>query len=81
MRAFTDALRGELIGTRIRIMSVDPGQVLTVGACLSYPVRADVLCRSLIIFGIGLTRWKRIRSTRKHSDTYLKVHRFYLTDI
>ncbi|KAF1997018.1 NAD(P)-binding protein [Amniculicola lignicola CBS 123094] len=29
IRAFTDALRKELIGTRIRVMSVDPGQVLT----------------------------------------------------
>ncbi|KAF1847733.1 NAD(P)-binding protein [Cucurbitaria berberidis CBS 394.84] len=29
VRAFTDALRKELINTRIRIMSVDPGQVLT----------------------------------------------------
>jgi 3-hydroxy acid dehydrogenase/malonic semialdehyde reductase len=31
IRAFTDALRRELIDTRIRVMTVDPGQVLTVG--------------------------------------------------
>jgi 3-hydroxy acid dehydrogenase/malonic semialdehyde reductase len=31
VRAFTDALRTELIDTRIRIMEVDPGQVETVG--------------------------------------------------
>ncbi|KAF2269384.1 NAD(P)-binding protein [Lojkania enalia] len=29
IRAFTDALRKELINTRIRVMSVDPGQVYT----------------------------------------------------
>ncbi|KAF2689008.1 NAD(P)-binding protein [Lentithecium fluviatile CBS 122367] len=29
VRAFTDALRKELVGTRIRVISVDPGQVLT----------------------------------------------------
>lgn len=31
VRTFTDALRRELINTRIRIMEVDPGQVETVG--------------------------------------------------
>jgi 3-hydroxy acid dehydrogenase/malonic semialdehyde reductase len=30
IRTFTDALRRELISTRIRIMEVDPGQVETV---------------------------------------------------
>lgn len=30
VRAFSDALRKELISTRIRVMTVDPGQVLTV---------------------------------------------------
>ena len=30
IRAFTDALRRELIDTRIRVMTVDPGKVLTV---------------------------------------------------
>ncbi|KAH7413771.1 hypothetical protein DE146DRAFT_5173 [Phaeosphaeria sp. MPI-PUGE-AT-0046c] len=29
VRAFTDALRKELIATRIRVMTIDPGQVLT----------------------------------------------------
>lgn len=29
MRAFTDALRKELIATRIRVMEIDPGQVET----------------------------------------------------
>jgi 3-hydroxy acid dehydrogenase/malonic semialdehyde reductase len=35
--AFTDALRKEMIGTRIRIMTVDPGQVQTVGPTLMPP--------------------------------------------
>ena len=30
MRSFTDALRRELIATRVRVMEVDPGQVETV---------------------------------------------------
>ena len=34
VRSFTDALRRELIATRIRIMEVDPGQVETVSSCL-----------------------------------------------
>ena len=29
VRAFTDALRRELIATRIRVMEIDPGQVET----------------------------------------------------
>jgi 3-hydroxy acid dehydrogenase / malonic semialdehyde reductase len=30
VRSFTDALRRELISTRIRVMEIDPGQVETV---------------------------------------------------
>ena len=30
VRSFTDALRRELIATRIRVMEIDPGQVETV---------------------------------------------------
>lgn len=32
VRSFTDALRRELIATKIRVVTVDPGQVLTVSA-------------------------------------------------
>ena len=32
VRSFTDSLRRELVGSRIRIMEVDPGQVETVSA-------------------------------------------------
>lgn len=31
VRSFTDALRKELIATRIRVIEIDPGQVETVG--------------------------------------------------
>lgn len=34
IRAFTDALRKESISTRIRIITVDPGQVLTVSIAI-----------------------------------------------
>ena len=40
VRTFTDALRRELIATRIRVMEVDPGQVETVGSLL-YPQLAE----------------------------------------
>ena len=35
MRIFTDALRRELIDTRIRVINIDPGQVETVRTCSS----------------------------------------------
>ncbi|PSN74347.1 NAD(P)-binding protein [Corynespora cassiicola Philippines] len=36
IRAFTDALRRELISTRIRVITVDPGQVLTEFTTIRY---------------------------------------------
>lgn len=39
VRTFTDALRRELVSTRIRVIGVDPGQVETVGLLLTYLVR------------------------------------------
>ena len=47
IRTFTDALRRELISTRIRVMEVDPGQVETVSepniilACAKYVIRSS----------------------------------------
>jgi 3-hydroxy acid dehydrogenase/malonic semialdehyde reductase len=35
IRSFTDAMRRELISTRIRVMEIDPGQVETVGFLFS----------------------------------------------
>ena len=37
VRTFTDALRRELIATRIRVIEVDPGQVETVSLAARYP--------------------------------------------
>ena len=34
IRTFTDALRRELIATRIRVMEIDPGQVETVSTLM-----------------------------------------------
>ena len=38
VRSFTDALRRELIATRIRIIEIDPGQVETVSAQVDFPI-------------------------------------------
>ena len=44
VRTFTDALRRELIATRIRIMEVDPGQVETVSqVSISWRIHYSVL--------------------------------------
>lgn len=49
VRTFTDALRKELIATRIRIIEIDPGQVETVCDFLSLAL-AFRLCRLSLIF-------------------------------
>lgn len=36
VRSFTDALRRELIATKIRVIEVDPGQVQTVRGTLNF---------------------------------------------
>lgn len=66
VRTFTDALRRELIATRIRVMEVDPGQVETVDA-LSERVReryrTDIRHRSSPSSDLGATRPKLMPST------------------
>jgi len=60
VRSFTDALRRELIATRIRVMEVDPGQVETVscchmvdvGVCTFVLIRVGILGRE-ILWGQG----------------------------
>lgn len=44
IRSFTDALRRELIATRIRVIEIDPGQVETVSgqAVMEMGIRANV---------------------------------------
>ena len=54
VRTFTDALRKELIATRIRIIEIDPGQVETVCDFLSLAF-AFHLCGLSLIFPLGLT--------------------------
>jgi NAD(P)-dependent dehydrogenase (short-subunit alcohol dehydrogenase family) len=72
IRAFSDALRKELVGTRIRIMTVDPGQVLTVGQVQGNRkiALADVFCRNSTTFGITSIRRKQIRCTREYILRY-----------
>jgi len=45
VKAFTEALRKELIATRIRIIEVDPGQVETVCCPSFFPLGAEILMR------------------------------------
>jgi 3-hydroxy acid dehydrogenase/malonic semialdehyde reductase len=69
VRYFTDALRKELIASRIRIIEIDPGQVETVrNNCLSYCSdcqEADrVHCRSSPLSGSPATSPRRTQSMR-----------------
>lgn len=50
VRSFTDALRKELLATRIRVIGIDPGQVETVG--LFGPGRGAL--RSRVCVGVGV---------------------------
>jgi NADP-dependent 3-hydroxy acid dehydrogenase YdfG len=68
VRAFTDALRKELIDTRIRVMEIDPGQVETVGFSYSHMTGGMVLMlcdRSSRLSGSTVTSPRRMPSTRK----------------
>lgn len=49
IRSFTEALRKELIATKIRVITVDPGQVLTVS-----PTRLSCTTHSLTVAGRSL---------------------------
>ena len=65
VRAFTDALRRELIATRIRVMTVDPGQVLTVSVLLLPEwARSDSISRSSPLFAMGATKQRRMPCMR-----------------
>jgi 3-hydroxy acid dehydrogenase/malonic semialdehyde reductase len=53
VRSFTDALRKELIATRIRVIEIDPGQVETVCySCSDIEINADfwigIFCRQIL---------------------------------
>lgn len=53
MRTFTEALRKELIATRIRVMEVDPGQVETEFSVVRFygdKSKADAVYRYILFF-------------------------------
>lgn len=67
VRSFTDALRRELIATRIRVIEIDPGQVETVRN-FSTVILKTVLTgfdRNSPSYGFMGTKPKRMRSMRK----------------
>jgi NAD(P)-dependent dehydrogenase (short-subunit alcohol dehydrogenase family) len=67
IRAFSDALRRELVNTRIRIITVDPGQVLTVRQPHIVVVGSNCKgCRSSMIFDTDSIKQKQTKSTRKY---------------
>lgn len=76
VRSFTDALRKELLATRIRVIGIDPGQVETVGPCtlrgegrgvprVCRCPPADISGRSFLLFAFTVTSQRRMLSTRK----------------
>lgn len=72
VRSFTEALRKELIATRIRVIEIDPGQVETVSTCL--PMLSCIklignLRRSSLLSDFTVTRRRPMPFTRK-STTY-----------
>ena len=72
VRSFTDALRKELIATRIRIITVDPGQVLTVRNFISMvavTTRSLIgVCRSSQSCETAAMRHRQTRSMSKDFD-------------
>lgn len=76
VRSFTDALRKELLATRIRIIGIDPGQVETVRiwpsqargvlfSCICMCLLANIYERSSLLFASTVTRRRPMLSTRK----------------
>ena len=65
VRTFTDALRRELIATRIRVMEVDPGQVETVGSLYYLQLaEADWNFRNFLWYDSTEIRRKQMLSMR-----------------
>ena len=65
VRTFTDALRKELIATRIRVMEVDPGQVETVRLLYYLPLaEAEWSSRNSLWYGSTEIRRKQMLSMR-----------------
>jgi NADP-dependent 3-hydroxy acid dehydrogenase YdfG len=75
VRAFTDALRQELIATRIRVMEIDPGQVETVSLIkvivmddgwMKWGTNTKGADRNSPLFGSTETNPRRMPSMRKY---------------
>lgn len=80
VRSFTDALRKELLATRIRIIGIDPGQVETVGlfglgtgrmalSCVWLCPLANTNNRNFLSSASTATRRRQMLSTRKSLAT------------
>lgn len=69
VRSFTDALRKELIATRIRVIEIDPGQVETVWSSHTFIVLFDMklitAIRSSLLCDLVETRPRLMLSTSK----------------
>lgn len=69
VRSFTDALRKELIATRIRVIEIDPGQVETVWSSHTFIVLFDMklitTIRSSLLCDLVETRPRLMLSTSK----------------
>ena len=69
VRSFTDALRKELIATRIRVIEIDPGQVETVWSSHIFIALCDMklitTIRSSLLCDLVATRPRPMLSTSK----------------
>ncbi len=65
VRAFTDAMRRELIATKIRVIEIDPGQVETVRASLQTPFSStDFSLRNSQLSDLVETRRRQMPYTK-----------------
>lgn len=79
IRSFTEALRKELIATKIRVITVDPGQVLTVSITDEISVCEMLIrtCRNLPSYVTEVTWLQRTRSMSE-SNKNLRVPDLYV---
>ena len=81
IRSFSDALRKELIATRIRVIQIDPGQVETVGEINLKPLEEANCPRNFQLHAFEGTRPKLMQYMREshvfhsnHISTYLRMN-------
>ena len=68
IRTFTDALRRELIATRIRVMEIDPGQVETVKPLWSRLLKSADPRRNSLLFDFTATKPRQMLYMRGCSN-------------